>query len=65
MRSFMNKKIHILNIVVAIILFYGAIANPKILWNTVDIGAGILAIINCFSIIMLYNVIKKEVDYDR
>ena len=60
-----NKKIHILNIVVAIILFYGAIANPKILWNTVDIGAGILAIINCFSIIMLYNVIKKEVDYDR
>lgn len=61
-----NKtKIYILNIFVVGILFYGAIASPKILWNTVDIGAGILAIINCYSIIRLNNIIKREVNYDR
>ena len=60
-----DKKICILNILVAGILFYGAIANPKVLWNIVDIGAGILAIINCFSIIMLYRVIKEEYNKER
>ena len=60
-----NKKTIILNIFVVGILFYGAVASPKILWNTVDIGAGILAIINCYSILMLNKEIKKEVNYDR
>lgn len=61
-----NKKIiYLLNVIVVLILFYGAIASPKFLWNTVDIGAGILAIINCFSMIMLRHEIKKEYDKER
>ena len=62
----MNKrKTIILNIFVVGILFYGAVASPKILWDTVDIGAGILAIINCYSLLKLNKEIKKEVSYDR
>lgn len=60
-----NKSIRLLNIIVVLILFYGAIASPKFLWNTVDIGAGLLAIINCFSIFMLRDKIKKEYDKER
>ena len=60
-----NKNINFLYIIVVLILFYGAIGNPNILWNTVDIGAGLLAIINCYSIFMLRKEIKKEVNYDR
>lgn len=62
----MNKtKIILLNLFVVLVLFYGAIGSPSILWNIVDIGAGLLAIINCYSIFMLRKEIKKEVNYDR
>ena len=60
-----KKIVFLLNIIVVLILFYGAIASPKLLWDTVDIGAGILAIINCFSIFMLRDKIKKEYDKER
>ncbi len=60
-----SKKIYLLNIFVVAILFIGAIASPKILWNTVDVGAGILAIINCFSILMLNKEIKREYNKER
>ena len=60
-----KKSIRLLNIVVVLILFYGAIASPKFLLNTVDIGAGLLAIIHCFSIFMLRDKIKKEYDKER
>lgn len=60
-----NKNINFLYIIVVLILFYGAIGNPNILWNTVDIGAGLLAIINCYSIFMLRKEIKKVMKYDR
>lgn len=60
-----GKKIHLLNIFVVIILFVGAIASPKLLWDTVDVGAGILAIINCFSIIKLNQEIKEEYKKER
>lgn len=68
--KYLDKKtnptsIYLLNVVVVLILFYGAIASPKILWDTVDIGAGILAIINCFSIFMLRHEMKKEYDKER
>ena len=56
---------HFLNLFVVCILFIGAIASPKILWDTVDIGAGILAMINCFSILKLHKEIKKEYDKER
>ena len=62
----MNKnKIHILNIFVVGILFFGAIASPSFLWDAVDIGAGILAIINCFSMIKLNKEIKNEYNKER
>ncbi len=60
-----KRSIFLLNIVSVLILFYGAIASPTILWDTVDIGAGLLAIINCFSIFMLRREIKKEYDKER
>ncbi len=60
-----EKKILILNILVVGILFLGAIASPKFLWDIVDIGAGILAIINCFSMIMLNREIKNEYIKER
>lgn len=68
--KYLDKKtnptsIYLLNVIVVLILFYGAIASPKILWDTVDIGAGILAIINCFSIFMLRHEMKKEYDKER
>jgi len=58
-------KINILNIFVVIVLFCGSIVSPTILWNTVDIGAGILAILNCFSIMMLNKEIRKEFEEER
>ena len=60
-----DTSIYLLNVVVVLILFYGAIASPKFLWNTVDIGAGILAIINSISILMLRHEIKKEYNKGR
>ena len=56
-----NKNINFLYIIVVLILFYGAIGSPSVLWTTVDIGAGLLAIINCYSIFMLRKDIKKVV----
>ena len=60
-----NKKIFILNMFVVGILFIGSIASPKILWNIVDIGAGVLAIINCLCILFLHREVKKEFDKER
>lgn len=58
------KKVAILNIFVVVILLYGAVAKPSILWNLVDIGVAILAIINTVSMFMLrkslFNEVKKE-----
>ena len=62
----MNKtKIYILNIFVVGILFYGAVGSPSILWNTVDIGAGLLAIINSFAMIKLHKELKNEYDKEK
>ena len=57
----MNKrKVIFLNILVTIILFYGAIAKPSNLWNIVDIGVAMLAIINSIAMLLLRKkVIKK------
>lgn len=60
-----NRKIVLLNIFVVGILFLGAIASPKFLWDIVDVGAGVLAIINCFSMIMLNKEIKNEYMKER
>lgn len=48
-----EKGIVILKIIVVLVLLYGAVAQPSKLWNLVDIGVAILAIINVFAIFML------------
>lgn len=60
-----SNKIYLLNIFVVIILFVGAIMSPSILWDTVDIGAGLLAIINCFAMMKLNREIKGEYNKER
>ncbi len=60
-----NKKIYLLNILVVAILFIGAVISPGILWDTVDVGAGLLAIINCFAMIKLSKEVKREYDKER
>ncbi len=56
---------HILSIFVVIILFAGAVVSPSILWDTVDIGAGLLAIINCFAMVKLHKELKREYNKER
>ena len=56
--KFLKKKLEkrdliILNIIVVIILIYGAISKPSILWDIVDIGVAILAIINTIAMFLL------------
>ena len=60
-----SNKIYLLNIVVVIILFTGAILSPSILWDLVDIGVASLTIINTISILLLNKEIKKEYDIER
>ena len=60
-----SKKIYLLNIFVVIILFIGAIISPSILWDTVDVGAGLLAIINSFAMIKLHKEVKREYSKER
>lgn len=60
-----SNKLYLLTIMVVIILFVGAIISPSILWDLVDIGAAMLAIINVFSIFLLHREVEKEVRYDR
>ena len=60
-----NKKGNIyVNLFVVAILIYGAVASPSNLWNLVDIGVALLAIINTIAMILLrkkvYNEYKKE-----
>jgi len=60
-----KNKIYLLNIFVVIILFIGAVISPSILWDTVDVGAGLLAIINTFAMIKLNKELKREYDKER
>ena len=55
-----KKKVLFLNIIVIVILFYGAVASPSFLWNSVDIGTAILAIINTISMLLLHKKVKSE-----
>jgi len=55
-----NKGIMILKVFVILIILYGAIAKPSTLWDLVDIGVAILAIINIFAIFMLRRDVLDE-----
>ena len=68
--KYLNKKINtkeiwLLDIIVVLMLFYGAIASPNFLWNSVDIGVAILAIINTISMFLLRKEVKKKYDKEK
>ena len=52
-KNISEKGVLILKIIVVLIILYGAIASSSKLWNLVDIGVAILAIINVLAIFML------------
>lgn len=61
--KFINNKItkqgiFIFKIITLCILFFGSIIKPGILWDISDLIIGILAIINIYSILKLYNAEK-------
>ena len=60
-----SNKIYLLNILVVVILFIGAIMSPSILWDLVDIGAASLAIINVYSLFLLHKEVEREIKNDR
>lgn len=69
-KNFDKRKIVYVNLFVIVILIYGAIARPSSLWNLVDIGVALLAIINTVAMFLLrkevYNEYRKEMrQYDR
>ena len=47
-----------------IVLLYGSVATPSVLWNIADIGVALLAIINTFAIFRLRNHVITEVCND-
>ena len=57
-----SKQILLLKLIVVGLLLYGAIAKSSFLWNIVDIGVAILAIINVFALILLRHDVKEEYD---
>ena len=58
-----DKKLLILKVAVALIILYGAIARPSSLWDLVDIGVGILAILNIIAIFLLRKDVEEEYNY--
>lgn len=60
-----EKKVLIIRICVILILIYGSIAKPSILWSLVDIGVGVLAIINTISMFLLRKEMKNEIIKER
>ena len=48
-----DKGLLLLKIMVVLIILYGSIAKPSILWDLVDIGVALLAIINIIAIFLL------------
>ncbi len=57
-KNISNHKIIVFKILTLIILFFGSITKPGPLWDISDFIIGILAIINIYSIVKLYN--KKK-----
>ena len=51
-------KHSILKIITIVLLIIGSIAKPNLLWNVVDVGIAILAIINTYALFKLRNKIK-------
>lgn len=53
-----DKGIILVKCITVILVFFGGLINPNILWNLIDVLIGILTIINVYSIYRLRNRIK-------
>ncbi len=60
-----SKNIVYLNIFIVFVLIYGAIARPSNLWNIVDIGVALLAIINTIAMILLRKEVCSELRKEK
>ena len=58
--DFVKKRALLINIIISIILLIGAILPPTNLWNIVDIGVAILAIINSIAMLLLRKTVLNE-----
>ena len=54
------KGLLILKIAIIILIIYGSIASPNIIWDIIDIFVAVLAIINVYAIYKLRGVIEKR-----
>lgn len=55
-----NKKLNLFKCITVILLIFGSITSPTLLWNIIDILVACLAIINMYSLIKL----RKEIIFD-
>lgn len=59
-KNLSNKKLNLFKCLTVILLIFGSIISPTILWNIIDILVACLAIINMYSLIKL----RKEIIFD-
>ena len=53
-----NRSIFIFKLLTIILVFFGGLISPNILWNLIDVLIGILTIINIYSIYHLKDKIR-------
>lgn len=57
-----KKTLLFLKLFVLAVLIYGAVMNPSDLWDIVDIGIGILSLINVYALFRLRKEMKEEME---
>ena len=58
-----KKTLLFLKLFVLAVLIYGAVMNPSDLWDIVDIGIGILSLINVYALFRLRKEMKEEMEW--
>lgn len=59
-KNLSNKKLNLFKCLTVILLIFGSVISPTILWNIIDILVACLAVINMYSLIKL----RKEIIFD-
>lgn len=59
-KNLSNKKLNLFKCITVILLIFGSITSPTLLWSIIDILVACLAIINMYSLIKL----RKEIIFD-
>ena len=63
-KSMSNKKTFLLKLVIAVVVFLGAILSPTLIWKVIDILAAILVIINVYALLKLrYQIVEEYNKY--